>query len=125
MWKVSPIRYYFEPSGLRQIFPPLQFFLRGNGKLIPRRGQTQLPVLFLPKPKDTVKKTWYVKFRYKDWMGNAKWVTRRGFRTKAEALRFEEDFKLKMSGNLEMSFADFVEVYIDKGKETGWLFRDR
>lgn len=68
----------------------------------------------MPAYKDTVRKTWYVKFRYKDWMGNAKWVTRRGFRTKAEALRFEKNFKLKMSGNLEMSFADFVEVYTDE-----------
>ena len=61
--------------------------------------------------KDNQRNTWYVKFCYRDWKGDKKWVTKRGFATKREAVQFERDFLAKQSGNLDMTFADFVEVY--------------
>lgn len=61
------------------------------------------------KQKD--KNTWYVKFRYKDWCGQSKWITKRGFATKREALQWETEFRLKNSGSIDMTFADFAKVY--------------
>lgn len=62
--------------------------------------------------KDAKRNTWYCKFQYKDWTGNVKWVTKRGFATKREALQWERDFMLEKSGSLDMTFADFVKVYL-------------
>ena len=61
--------------------------------------------------KDNQRNTWYAKFSYHDWKGDKKWVTKRGFGTKREAVQFERDFLAKQNGNLDMTFADFVEVY--------------
>ena len=62
--------------------------------------------------KDVKKNSWYAKFRYKDWTGQVKDVTRRGFATKREALQWERGFMLEKSGSLDMTFADFVKVYL-------------
>lgn len=62
--------------------------------------------------KDSKKGTWYVKFRYKDWRKEAKWITKRGFQTKREALAWEKDFLSANDGNTDMSFSDFVKVYL-------------
>ena len=62
--------------------------------------------------KDAKRNTWYCKFQYKDWTGNVKWVTKRGFTTKREALQWERDFMLEKSGSPDMTFADFVQVYL-------------
>ena len=61
--------------------------------------------------KDNPRNTWYAKFSYRDWKGDKKWVTKRGFATKREATQYERVFLAKQSGNLDMTFADFVEVY--------------
>ena len=37
--------------------------------------------------------------------------TKRGFATKREATQYERDFLMKQDGNLDMTFAEFVEVY--------------
>ena len=66
----------------------------------------------MPAYKDAKKNTWYVKFRYKDWTGQNKEVMKRGFSTKREALQWERDFMLEKSGSLDMTFADFVKVYL-------------
>lgn len=65
----------------------------------------------MPVYKDTKKNTWYVKFQYKNWAQEQKWVTKRGFSTKREAQQWERAFQLRQKGNLDMSFVDFVEVY--------------
>ena len=65
----------------------------------------------MPAYKQKDKNTWYVKFRYKDWTGQTKWVTKRGFATKREALQWETEFNLKNSGSVDMTFADFAKVY--------------
>ena len=61
--------------------------------------------------KDTERNTWYAKFSYRNWKGEKKWVTKRGFATKREATQYERDFLTKQDGNLDMTFAEFVEVY--------------
>lgn len=61
--------------------------------------------------KDAKRKTWFVKFQYKDWKNERKWVTKRGFATKRDALQWEQTFLLQQKGSLDMRFADFVEVY--------------
>ena len=61
--------------------------------------------------RDNKRGTWMVQFEYQDWSGNRKGVTKRGFTTKREAVQWESNYKLKLSGNLDMTFGDFVEVY--------------
>lgn len=65
----------------------------------------------MPAYKDTKTNAWYVKFRYKDWTGQSRYVTKRGFSTKREALQWEREFLLEKSGSPDMKFADFVKVY--------------
>ena len=65
----------------------------------------------MPAYKEKDRNTWTVKIKHKNWSGKIKWVTKRGFATKREALQYERDFLARKSGNLDMSFADFVQVY--------------
>ena len=65
----------------------------------------------MPAYKEKDRNTWTVKIKHKNWSGQIKWVTKRGFTTKREALQYERDFLARKSGNLDMSFADFVQVY--------------
>lgn len=62
--------------------------------------------------KDARRGTWYAKFQYKGWDNTRKWVTKRGFATKREALQWERDFLLQKSGSVDMSFQDFVQIYL-------------
>jgi len=61
--------------------------------------------------KDNARNTWFAKFCYKDWQGEKKWVTKRGFATKREALQYERDFLMRKSGELDMTFEEFIKVY--------------
>lgn len=61
--------------------------------------------------KDEERGTWYVSFHYRDWTGQDKRKMKRGFRTKREAVQWEQDFRLKEADNLDMTFAAFVEEY--------------
>lgn len=65
----------------------------------------------MPAYKEKDRNSWTVKFKHKNWSGEIKWVTKRGFATKREALQYERDFLARQSGNLDMSFADFIKVY--------------
>ena len=56
-------------------------------------------------------KTWYVKCRYKTHMDEVKYCTKRGFATKKEAVNWEHNFLAKHNGQLDMTFASFVELY--------------
>ena len=62
--------------------------------------------------KDTARNTWFTKFCYKDWTGTTRWVTKRGFPTKKEALQWERDFLAEKSGTVDMSFEVFVKIYL-------------
>ncbi len=66
----------------------------------------------MPAYKDAKRNTWYVKFRYKDWTGQVRNVTKRGFATKRAALQWERDFMGQKSGSLDMTFRDFAAVYL-------------
>ncbi|MBR4291327.1 MAG: site-specific integrase [Oscillospiraceae bacterium] len=65
----------------------------------------------MPAYKDEERGTWHVKFQYKNWKNEKKWITKRGFKTKREALQWEKDYLLQRNGSVEMSFADFVNIY--------------
>ena len=82
----------------------------------------------MPAYKDDERNTWFVKFQYKNWKDEKKWVTKRGFKTKREALQWEKEFQLQQQGSIEMSFADFVNVYredrIPRLKESTALMKD-
>ena len=43
----------------------------------------------MPVYKDKARGTWYVVTRYKDWTGKLRTTTKRGFKSKVEAKRYE------------------------------------
>ena len=65
----------------------------------------------MPVYKDKERNSWYTKFRYKDWKGETKWITKRGFSTKREAAEWETRFKQRQAATLDMTFADYIQVY--------------
>ena len=54
---------------------------------------------------------WRAKFKCKDWKGETKWISKRGFSTKREALQWERDFLQRLSGSIDLTFKEFVAVY--------------
>lgn len=82
----------------------------------------------MPVYKDSERNTWYVKFQYRNWKNEKKWITKRGFKTKRDAVQWEKEFQLKQQGSIEMSFADFVNVYREdrtpRLKESTALMKD-
>lgn len=75
--------------------------------------------------KDEKRGTWYVFFYYRDWQGNNKGKTKRGFKSRKEALAWERDFLQRQSDNLDMEFENFVQVYSEdmevRLKHNTWL----
>lgn len=75
--------------------------------------------------KDNKTGKWYCFFYYRDFTGNNKGKTKRGFKTKRDALDWERNFKETQSGNLEMSLKSFVEIYYEdiqsRIKHNTWL----
>ena len=59
----------------------------------------------------TDKGTWYVSFYYRDINGKNTKKKKTGFPSRREALEWERSFLNKNSGSMNMSFAEFVEVY--------------
>ena len=55
---------------------------------------------------------WEVRTYYKDWTGERKQKTKRGFAKKSEALEWERNFKLKEDQSISMTFDSFVEIYL-------------
>ncbi len=78
--------------------------------------------------KDDKRGTWYVSFHYNDWTGKNCRKLKRGFRTKREALDWEQHFRMEQASNLDMTFAEFVEVYTrdmkPKLKHNTWLTKE-
>ncbi len=60
----------------------------------------------MPANKDQKRGTWVCRFEYKDWKGETRTVYKRGFLTRRDAVQYEMDFKLRLAGDLDMSFAD-------------------
>ena len=78
--------------------------------------------------KDEKQKTWYVSVRYSNWQGEKTRKVKRGFKTKKEAQEWEQDFLNENAGNLEMTFAEFVEIYKQNQKhrvrESTWQTKE-
>lgn len=72
----------------------------------------------MPAYKDEKRNTWLSLFYYEDWQGNKKKKQKRGFKTKKEALEWENNFKLSANANMDMALGAFVEIYFrDKESE--------
>lgn len=56
-------------------------------------------------------KTWYCRFYYTNWKGEKLTKKKRGFSTKKEALKWEQEFLNQHSESIEMSFREFFELY--------------
>lgn len=78
--------------------------------------------------KDEDRGTWFVSFHYTDWTGKNRRKMKRGFKTRREALEWENHFLTKEGSNLDMTFAEFVEAYTrdmePKLKRNTWLTKD-
>lgn len=57
----------------------------------------------MPAYKDEKRNTWLSLFYYEDWQGNKKKKQKRGFKTKKEALEWENNFKLSANANMDMT----------------------
>lgn len=57
--------------------------------------------------------TYEVRTYYKDWTGARKQKTKRGFKRKCDAQDWERAFKLKENRSLDMTFGDFVNIYLN------------
>lgn len=66
--------------------------------------------------KDPERGTYYVQCRYKDWTGEPKKKTKRGFKTEKEARQWEYEFLKRMEGAPTMLFSEFYEVYAEDTK---------
>lgn len=66
--------------------------------------------------KDNDRKTWRAYIRYTDWQGKNQIHTKRGFKTKREALAYEREFLMKKTRDINMRFSVFVEQYIEDMK---------
>ena len=78
--------------------------------------------------KDEKNGTWYVMVRYHNWKGEKKQKCKRGFATKREAQEWERSFQLQCSGDLNMTFEAFMELYEKdmhpRLKENTWLSKE-
>lgn len=78
---------------------------------------------------DEKQKTWYCKFRYTDWQGNSKSTSKRGFRTKKEALRYEQEQKTKLkecpSISLESLSVEYLADYKIRYKPSSFLATEK
>ena len=72
--------------------------------------------------------TWYVQFRYTDWMGERQQKLKRGFSTKREAQAWEREFLMEKQADVNMTFESFVGLYEKdikpKIKLNTWLTKD-
>lgn len=59
---------------------------------------------------------WDVQAWYRTHDGSRKKKHKRGFRTKAEARRWERDFLLRAEGSPSMLFADFAQIYLSDAR---------
>ena len=65
----------------------------------------------MPAYKNKETGTWYVMTQYTDWTGERKQKCKRGFSTRREALEWEQKFQQQSSGDLDMNFEAFIEIY--------------
>lgn len=82
----------------------------------------------MPAYKDRAKGTWYASFYYESWSGKKEKKMKRGFKTKREALEWERIFLQQQTSDLEMTFEDFIPLYIadmkNRFKESTWITKE-
>ena len=82
----------------------------------------------MPVYRDQERKTWYVSCTYRNWKGERKHKTKRGFKTKADAARWEMEFIAKVGRNTGMLFRDFVDYYEQdrrpRLRESTWMTKE-
>ena len=61
--------------------------------------------------KDEKRGTWFVSFHYNDWTGKNCRKVKRGFKTRREAVEWEQHFLMKEGSDLDMTFSEFVAAY--------------
>ena len=61
--------------------------------------------------KDEKTGTWRVVYRFTDWTGTSKQTQKRGFKTKREAVAWENEQNVRMQASLNMTFGSFFELY--------------
>ena len=66
--------------------------------------------------KDKAQGTWYTSFQYVDWTGKKRQKMKRGFKTKREALNYENEFKNSVAVEPDMQMAKFVDIYFSDKK---------
>ena len=60
--------------------------------------------------------TWYVQFYYKSWEGKRHHKVKRGFKTRKEAVDYEIHYKANQQWKINVSLAEFAEIYYDDKK---------
>lgn len=77
--------------------------------------------------KDKKKGTWYVSVYYTNWKGESDRKMKRGFKTRKDAVAWENTFLNKNTGDLNMTFAEFYEIYKsdleERLKENTWVMK--
>ena len=61
--------------------------------------------------KDEKRGSWFVSFHYYDWTGKNCRKLKRGFKTRREAVDWEQHFRMKEGADLDMTFSDFLNAY--------------
>lgn len=61
--------------------------------------------------KDPKTGKWYIRFRYTDWQGKRRETMKRGFETKHDAEVWLRTFLSEQKADLNITFADFTEMY--------------
>lgn len=70
----------------------------------------------MPAYKDEKKNTWYVMFYYKDWQGKSIKKKKCGFKTKKEALAYENEVKGSAEVKMNITLEAFVKIYFEDKK---------
>lgn len=65
----------------------------------------------MPVYKDERNSSWYAMVRFEDWKGQRKQKCKRGFATKREAQEWERTFQQQNTGDLDMTFEAFCDLY--------------
>ena len=78
----------------------------------------------MPVYKEEKTNTWRVIYRYTDWKGERKQTSKRGFATRREAQAWEREQLNKVTADVDMTFASFIDHYTEdmktRLKENTW-----
>lgn len=82
----------------------------------------------MPVYKEEKTNTWRVIYRYTDWKGERKQTSKRGFSTKREAQAWEREQLNKVTADVDMTFASFIDRYKEdmktRLKENTWSTKE-